>query len=487
LAVDRNPVAEPTYAERWSGFITSVEFEDLPADVVHRMKRSLLDMLGVAIIGSRFEASRLLFGYLKRAGGTGEATIIPHGHRTSAFNAALANGTHVHAPELAESFTRATMHCGNAVPPAAIAAAEKCAATGRELITAMAVGYEIAIRAGLAVRIRPDSPTFAAKDENRPTGPLGPNSISHPVSTFGLYGATAAAAKILRLDQARCAQALTLCTSLTPTIGRGQAFWEGATAKDLFQGLHNAIGIMSAELAGAGITGGDDVTGHLRSLVADFEPTLLDRGLGTEYLISSGGLHFKLHLTSGMTQPAADALLDALRKRHVQPEDVERIDVLVPDRANRQSASQHPPSVTACTVSIPYVLSALITFQDEIDRDPRFTELYTQEKFDDPRRRALAEKVFARGDDALTYGFEQEWPMKFGSHVEIRLTSGEVVTGDAEIWSVSANLDDEQVMAKFRDVAGRVLPRDQVENVIEKVFTLDGRTTVDELVRSACL
>jgi 2-methylcitrate dehydratase PrpD len=478
---------QPNYAARWGQFVAATGFEDLPADVVHRMKRSLLDMLGVGIIGSRFEATRVLLAYIKRAGGTGEATVFPDGVRTSSFHAALANGSHVHAPELAESFTRATMHCGNAVPPAALAEAEKLEASGRELITAMAVGYEIAIRAGLSVRIQPNSLTFAAKDENRPTGPLGPNSIAHPVSTFGLYGATAGAAKILKLDAERAAQSLILSTSLTPAIGRGQAFWEGASAKDIYQGLHNAVGVLSAELAAAGMTGGADVIGHLKSLVADFEPSWLDYRLGNEWLISSGGLHFKLHLTSGMTQPAADALLDAMSKRRIAPEEIERIDVLVPERANRQSAVQHPPSVTACTISIPYVLSALVTYYDEVAKDPHFTELYTQAKYHDPRRDQLAGKVFAQGDDALTHGFEQEWPMRFGSHVEVKLKSGEVVTGDAEIWSISANLSDEQVMDKFRDIAGRVLPRDQVERAIEKVFTIDGNTTVEELVRSCCL
>jgi 2-methylcitrate dehydratase PrpD len=477
---------QPNYANRWGAFVAETEFKDLPADVVHRMKRSLLDMLGCAIIGSRFGPSQVLGAYVKRAGGSGEATVIPDGYQTSSFNAALVNGTHVHAPELAESFTRATMHCGNAVPPAALAEAEKYGASGRDVLVAMAVGYEIAIRTGLSVRVKADSPSFAAKDENRPTGPLGPGYIAHPVSTFGIYGAAAAAAKILRLDPAHVAQALTLSTSLTPTIGRGSAFWEGAMVKDLFQGLSNAIGVMSAELAELGMTGGSDVTAHIKSLVADYEPTLLDRGLGNEWLISSGGLHFKLHMTSGMTQPAADAVLDALRKRAIVPEEVDRIDVLVPDRADRQSAVQHPPSVVAATVSIPYVVSALITYASELRADPYFTELYTQAKFDDPRRRDLAGKVVAKGSAKYSHGFEQEWPMTFGSRVDVLLKSGEVVTGEAEIWSVSANLSDDQVQDKFRDIAGRVLSSDRVERVIDHVFSIDDRTTVVELVNSAC-
>jgi 2-methylcitrate dehydratase PrpD len=475
------------YAARWAEFITGVEYEDLPADVVHRMKRSMLDMLGVGIIGSRMEASRMLFAYLKGAGGTGEATIIPDGLRTSAFSAAFANGAFVHAPELAESFTRAVMHCGNVVPPATLAVAEKRAASGRELITAMAAGYEVCIRAGLATRMQAETTTFSAKDETRPTGPLGPNAIGHPVATFGAYGSAAGAAKIMRLDRARTAQALILGPTLAPVIGRGQAFWEGATAKDIFQGVHNAIGVLATELAATGMTGGDDVTGHLKSVVADYEPTWLDRNLGTEWLIASGGLHFKLHMLSGMTQPAADALLEVLQRRRVDPAEVEQVDVTVPERGSRQSAVTHPPTPTACFVSIPYVVSAMLAFYPEVEKDPRFTELYDDHKFADPRRRALAEKVVVHGSAEFTEGFDRGWPMQFRSHVEVRLRSGEVLTGDAEIWSVQSNLSDQQVMDKFRDVAGRVLPRAKVETVIEKVFDIDGRVTVEELVRAACL
>jgi 2-methylcitrate dehydratase PrpD len=462
-------------------------FEDLPDDVVHRMKRSLLDSLGCAILGSRLEASRVLAAYLKRIGGTGEATVIPDGYRTSTFNAVLANGTHVGATELAESFTRAVMHCGNAIPPAALAEAERQATTGRELLTAMAVGYEVAIRTGLATRIEAGSATFAAKDETRPGGPLGPNYISHPVSTFGLYGTAAAVTRILRLSREQTAQAMTLATSLTPAIGRGSGFWEGATAKDMYQGMSNAMGTMAAELAAGGMTGGTDVVAHLTSLVPDVETSVLDLNLGREWLLQSGGLHFKMHMLSGMTQPAADAALDALSKRAVQPEDVERIDVRVPDRGVRQSDEQDPATLVACTISIPYVVSAVVVHREDLESDPHFTELFTDEKYRNGRRQELARKVFVHGDEKFTRGFERQWPMTLASHVDIQLKSGDVVAGDAEIWSVTSQLSDDAVMDKFRDLAGRVLPREKVERAIDVVFAMDGPTTIDQLIHAVCL
>jgi 2-methylcitrate dehydratase PrpD len=475
------------HAQRWGQFIASTTFADLPAGVVDRMKRSLLDMLGCAIIGSRFPSSEIVGRYAARTGAGGEATVIPSGHRASAFDAALAVGSSVHAPELAESFTRATMHCGNAVPPAVLAAVERAGGSGRDLLLGMALGYEVAIRTGLALRAEPPGAGFTAKDENRATGPLGPNHIGHPVATFGLYGATAGAASVLRLDPVRCAQALVLCTSLTPVIGRASAFWEGASAKDVFQGLTNAVGVMSADLAQLGLTGGDDITTHLRSLVADVELDWLDWALGEEWLITSGGLHFKLHMTSGMTQPAAEALLTIMSKGRIRPEEVEHIDAYVPERGSRQSAVAHPPSPTAATISIPYVLSAIITCYDEVLADPYFTTLYTQEKFDDVRRRDLADRIVAHGVEEFDLGFERSWPMRFEARVECRLRSGEVRTETVDIWDRSANLADEDVQRKFRDVAGRVLPAAQVERVIALVSDCDRLDTVDSLVAAACL
>jgi 2-methylcitrate dehydratase PrpD len=474
------------YSQQWGKFIASTTFEDLPSDVVARMKRSLLDMLGCACIGWTFPSSKLVDSYVARGAGTGEATVIPSGHRTSAFDAALAVGTYVHAPELAESFTRATMHCGNAVPPAVLAAAERTGGSGSDLLLGMALGYEIAIRTGLAVRAESGS-TFLAKDENRATGPLGPNHISHPVATFGLYGATAGAASVLGLDAEQAAQALVLCTSLTPALGRASAYWEGATAKDVFQGLTNAIGVMSAELAGLGITGGDDVTAHLRKLVADTEVDWLNRGLGTEWLITSGGLHFKLHMNSGMTQPAAEALLNLMSKRRIHPQEVEHIDAYVPERGNRQSAVVHPTTPVAATISIPYVLSAIIAHYDDVLADPYFTTLYNDDKFNDPQRRELAERVATHGVAEFDRGFERSWPMRFESRLECRLRSGELLVETVDIWHQSANLSDAEVQRKFSDIAGRVLPQDQVDRVIELVADCEHLDTLAALVTAMCL
>jgi 2-methylcitrate dehydratase PrpD len=473
------------YAAIWSEFVADLRFADLPADVVHRMKRSLLDMIGVGLTGSRDLSAQLLVGYLREQGGTREATVFPGGLRTTAVNAALANATQVHATELAESFTRATMHVGNAVPPAALAVAEKQHAGGKELITAMAIGYEIAIRCGLAIRVDPLSSTFAAKPETRPEY----NVFSHPVATFGIYGAAAASAHLLRLDTDRARHALTLGTSIAPAIGLQlgvRGFKDGGMGKDLNQGFANALGVMSAELASRGVTGPPDVTNHFAALVGDFAPELLVRDLGAKYLISSGGLHFKIHKTAGMTQETADALLAVLATRPIDPRQVERIRVFVNNRGVRMCADPDPPDGVAAKLSIPYVASAILSYQDELKGDPHFTGLYTDSKVSDPARRDLARRVEVIGVDEYDRYFELDWPMQIRGRVEVLLKSGETARGEAEIWSVTSRLTDQQVIDKFSDLAGRVLPSERVAKTVDLVFELDRLEDLDGLVRTVC-
>jgi 2-methylcitrate dehydratase PrpD len=473
------------YAQVWADYVTGLGFDDLPADVVHRMKRSLLDMIGVCLTGSQDLSSQVLVSYLRDQGGAAEATVFPAGLRLPAASAALANATQVHATELAESFTRATMHVGNAVPPAALAVAEKTGASGKDLIVAMAAGYEIAIRSGLAIRVDPASATFAAKPETRTEYMV----FSHPVATFGVYGAAAAAAKLLDLDGLRTRHALTIGTSVAPALGLQlgiRGFKEGGMAKDLNQGFANAMGVMAAELAARGFTGPYDVSAHFAALVSDFAPELLVRGLGTEYLISSGGLHFKIHKTAGMTQETADALLSILDKNAVAPEDVEGVKVFVNNRGVRMCADPDPPDGIAAKLSIPYVTSAILSYQQAVRRDPHFTQLYTEDKVKDPARRDLARRVEVIGVDEYDRYFERDWPMQIRGHVELLLHSGDVLRGEAEIWAVTSNLSDQQVVDKFSDLAARVLPRERAGRIIDEVFALDRLDSVGGLTAILC-
>jgi 2-methylcitrate dehydratase PrpD len=175
-----------------------------------------------------------------------------------------------------------------------------------------------------------------------------------------------------------------------------------------------------------------------------------------------------------------------MRKRRIRPADVEKIEVEVPARGIRHSGNTAPTSDISARISIPYVVSAVIAFYEDVLRDPHFTELYSDEKLIDEERAQLALRVTVIGSRDLEEGFDREWPMRFGSNVTIRLKSGAEVKGTAEIWSVSSHQTDQQVIDKFIDVAGRVLGPDRVQSVADQVFRIDDSVTLDELVAAVC-
>jgi 2-methylcitrate dehydratase PrpD len=472
-----------TIAEEWAEFVLGVEYKALPEAVVHRIKRSLVDALGVAVLGSRNDACRMLVSWIKSQGATPEATIIGDGTRTTAANAAFANASFMHSTELWEVFLRARTQPGAVVTAAALAVAEKMGASGRELLAALVVGYEISIRAALAVDTDPASATFSAKDPERPDAQDGPRGFHMLGATFGVYGATAAAAKLLHLDRRAAAHALGLCSAVTPAIGlEPPVRSEPAMPKDLYLGFASHMGVIATELAARGFEGRRDVTSHFASL-SDYAPELLTRGLGSDWLVDSGGLVFKLHAAAGMALPAVYALLRLREREPFQADDVDQLDVHVSLRGARRNADTHPANPIAAKASIPYVLSAVLTFGD-VRNDPRLTELYNAETFRDPRRRRLAERVRVHAHDRFTRGQEHDWPARFEARVEVKLRSGQMLSEEVDVYPEGAQMSDEGVATKFRDVAGRVLPADRVEDALERILRVDRSTTVSELLQA---
>jgi 2-methylcitrate dehydratase PrpD len=482
---------EINYSSKWGEFVQSSSFDTLPAEVVNKMKRSLLDIIGVTVSGSRNKSCQILLSYLKSNGGTPQSTIIPDGTKTNSYNAALAMGTYAHSTEMAEVASRGVVHPGNTVPPAAIAVAEREKATGKELITALAVGFEINIRAGFAARVEANSPVYAAKDEYRETGAFGSRTFWHFPATYGVYGSTAAACKLMELDSTKTARAFTLAGSLVPAIGGSLLGGGGRNrapgmSKDLWEGLSCAIGTLAADLASQGFTGPSDVTHHFYGTVPDYSPSELIRGLGKDYLVLKGALSIKIHNAAGPTRASADATLAALEKQAIKPEQIESIEVRTVKRGKDMSLRDVPDEVAA-RLSIPYVVSAIITFHEDVKKDPYFRYLYTEDKISDERRRTLARKIEVIPDDEYDRFWERDWPMKYFAKATIKLKSGKTISAETETWTPTSHMSNEQVIDKFKNVTQSILTPSKMKLTVEKAMNAEKLAKVSDLVQAACL
>ncbi|MGZ9067268.1 MAG: MmgE/PrpD family protein, partial [Burkholderiales bacterium] len=131
-------------------FASALRYEDLPAEVVERIKLSVLDSIGCMLFGATLPWTRKVADFALAEGARAVASLVGMGSKTSVSLAALVNGTGGHAFELDDIHKESIIHMGSLATPVAFAFAEARGAGARDVITAMTAGYEIGARVGNA-------------------------------------------------------------------------------------------------------------------------------------------------------------------------------------------------------------------------------------------------------------------------------------------------------------------------------------------------
>src|ERR1700730_1714357 len=179
-----------TITEQLARFVTTCDIDSMPTEVVDRARMFVLDYLGVTLTGSFIRSSRIIGDVVETMGGKEKCTVIGREYRSSPMMAALVNGTTGHAIEMDDDHRTSVLHPAVAVVPAAIAVAEWSGASGAKLLEGVVAGYEVMTRIGDAF--------------------LGTQYYEgfHPTGSCGVFGAAAAAARILDLPQDAVVRAL---------------------------------------------------------------------------------------------------------------------------------------------------------------------------------------------------------------------------------------------------------------------------------------
>lgn len=287
-------------------FVVETSFDDMPEEVAEHTKTCILDWIGVALAGSLEPPSKIMASIIKERAGREEAAVIGMGFRTSCLNAALVNGVIGHSVELDDIHEGAIIHPAVTVMPTALAMAESEDVCGKDLITAVTLGYEVGIRIGRA--IIPSHYEFW-----------------HPTGTCGTFGATAAAGKILGLNKKEMANAFGIAG--TGASGLVEVF--GTMSKPFNAGKAAMGGVMAALLAQRGFTSSIRILeaekGYLRATSKEFEIERIIQGLGSDFEATKN--IFKRHASCGHTHGAIDAVLEIVERTGVKADEIDRIQV----------------------------------------------------------------------------------------------------------------------------------------------------------------
>jgi 2-methylcitrate dehydratase PrpD len=262
--------------------------------------------------------------------------------RSTARNAALANGSMAHAHDFDDGNMAMVGHPSSPVVPAVLALADELDASGTDIITAYAVGVELEGRLGLAVTYEHNGRGW------------------HTTCTLGTFGATAAAGSLLKLDATRMLQAFGIAASLAS--GLRQNF--GYMTKPLHAGIAAQNGVLAARLAQAGMKSSPHaIEGHegffdLFTDHAVLDPEAAIRDLGRSLEVTR--VDPKLYPTCSLVHPALDMVTEAIARGDIQPDDLKVLNCGVSYHALNLMRYHDPKDALQARFSIPYCLGAAL-------------------------------------------------------------------------------------------------------------------------------
>jgi len=274
-------------------FIRGLRWADVPAPVQVHTRLLLADLAAVCVAGRPAPATRMAADYATAVHPGDEATALFDGRRVGAVGAAWANGVLANVLDLDDGHRLTKGHPGAVVIPAALAAAQLADATAEELLAAVVVGYEVSIRAGVALH---------ARDEGY-----------HASGAWGGLGAAAATARLLGLGEDETRHALGLAEYHAPIAHIMRSVAQPAMTKDACA-WGAAVGVSSALMAAGGFTAVD-------AAYLDED----DGALGSVWRLEE--LYLKAYPCCRWSQGGIRAALEARAAGTFEPEEVERISI----------------------------------------------------------------------------------------------------------------------------------------------------------------
>jgi 2-methylcitrate dehydratase PrpD len=438
---------------RLARYMAEAREQSLAAQVAREARHRILDTLAAIVSGAHLKPGEMAIRYARVQGGIAEATIITTDIRTSAVNAALVNGMFAHADETDDFEPVTKAHPGCAVVPAALAMAEREGRSGRELLSAVTLGYDVCCRFLLA---------------------LGPDLVraTHRSAegTSSTLGSAAAAASLARLDESGMRYALSYAAQQVSGVWSWVRDAEHVEKAFDFAGMGARNGVTAAIMVQLGFTGVWDVLdgehNALMALSTEPKPVEMISGLGSRYYVTETAI--KPFSVGYPIQAPLDAFLKLRREHALNESNVERIVVRLPEDGARIVNDRSMPDVNCQHIIAVALVDGTVSFADS----------HSYERMADPKVLAAKERVQLIADPAL---MDPAAPRS--GLVEVTLRDGRTVSHfTRHAPGTKENpLDTDSVNAKARLLMEPVLGAERTEEIIRRVNALEEMDDAREL------
>lgn len=433
---------------RLAEFCANLSFDQLDEEVVTAVEKRVVDLLASSYAGTSTEPGEIMLNYVGTLGGD-EATVVGGGRSLAQF-AALANGTTAHALDVDDGHRAASAHPGSAIIPAALAIAEKHDCSGRDLVVAIAAGYEAMIKTAVAVQTSHRERHF------------------HATATSGCFGSAVAVASLLDLDTDGVADALGL--GGTQAGGLFEFLAKGSMVKRFHPGRAALAGVLAGELAANDYDGPDTIIegeeGFARAFADEYDLTPFDN-LGSPFEIVRS--YIKPYPSCRHTHGPIEGALDL--RDEIDLESIVSIRV-----ETYHTASLHDKvaveNLLDAQMSIPYCVTvALIEGAADLAQ------------FDPPKTDARIRSMLERIEVVATDEMESSYPAARPARVVVETTNGGRHSTDVDYpFGAAENpMSEVDLREKFHDLAADSLSESRCERILDLAFdveTLDDVTTL---------
>ena len=448
-------------------FIAQLRYEDIPDEVITRIKLLILDALGCALYGSGLEWSRILRTALVRLDATKACRVWGTSERLSAPHAALINGSLVQSFELDDVHRQGVLHVGAVTLPPLLAVTElRPDMSGPDFLRAAVAGYEIGPRVGKC---------------------MGPQHIGqgwHSGATVGVFSAVSGAAAALRLTAEQAVHALGIAGTQASGLMAAQY---GAMVKRMHAGRAAQSGLYGALLAEAGYTGIVDVFespygGFCTTFSRSNDRFNLDElswELGRQW--ETLRISLKFYSCVGSNHTTLDAIRMLQAKTPFSADDVASIVV-----HGSQVTVEHvgwpyqPRGLVSAQLNLPFCVATLLLEGDA------FVDQFTDAVVDDWRRIALSKRVSVVHDPSIT---ERGSNYRHMVRVEVHLKNGtnleQIV--EAPRGSEMSFASEADIVQKFKKLATHAIGEAKAEAIINLVFGAEKLTRAEEIVQALAI
>lgn len=435
----------PEYLDQICRFVVKTDFKDLEPAVIEQAKKVIYDTVGAVAVGSQQQEPREMTRRLVSFSGKATSTVIGRKKKTDPLMAALLNGTAGTWLELDEGNQFARGHAGIHVVPAGLAVGEERGVLGKDFLTAVVLGYEIAGRIGISSKLR---------------------MTMHPHGSWGTIGAAVAVGKLMKLNNEQMKMLMNVVSSMTLATSR-KTMLEGGTVRNLYAGVSGYMGILAYHLLRSGFTGEADGIGSVYGgVVSDsFSPEMMVEELGSRYEITRN--YFKEYACCRYNHSSLDAIYKVMERQKggkLDPKSIESIKVETYSLA-AQLCDKNPDNMLAAKFSVPFAIATTIIHGNS------GVASFLPDKVNQPKIKALA----ARVDVVEKPEFTQMMPSRRPSAVTVRLKNGEAFTETVFIskGDIENPYTTEQLEAKFLDLTTPVYGKKKAKEILERTKRIE--------------